>query len=844
MGNKAKRIISLVAAATMAASALALAACDTKPYGLKNPLSYTESNNDASSNGGFAVEKDGYVYFINGQALSDANNEYGKVQKGSLMRISKTNLESGKYDQADVVVPLLFVSGNVDSGIYIHGDYVYFATPTTDKDLDGNVLVGSLDFKRAKLDGSEVMSDYYFRTSTNSVQYRFVKGDDGDLYCMYVEDGALKSYNITKRSKEPTVLVKGAASGFIFDQDQNSDTVYYTMNVPNMFFGTDDQNNESYTQIYRVSATATVSVDASKASYTAKDGNKYSNTYDFNESFFKEKNKEAEEKKKKDDTVKIPYDLSDYTTYGYVNLGELVVDGIGSSQGEFAKPAPGKTEQFHDMTDYNAAISDAHKAEFTELNGYIYSLQSYENGGIYFTRTLVNSTDNDPKYLYYLADQTTESAEWNTVLGNNDFTVVSTNTTNASADAIYYVDNGVQTYLYVSGDKLIRESYDATAGVLNSITVSTGYTNRKLLFTKDNYLYTYLADEKSMYRIDYTAPTQDDYRENFGGEEYKDVRILEIEFNTAWYTPEFFGNVLLYNNAQTVNGTAYNYINAIDLSGSGANGMMTVAEMKALNEKYEEVTSFINGLKGDENLSSAVMTYFRTGKTNAVNELVNEYGDEALSANDLKEFNAYVERKLSDRKLVSVTQEKNDYTTKFKDENGEYYDVESYFFGLLGNNVSDEDSDAMLSAWKNTVYSVTATEEAAEGGLQWWHWVLIGVGSAIVVCGGVFLFFFLRKRSKAAMEERMRSSKPRKKIDTTDDKTIDVYADEAAEQTEEVESPAEEATEETVEDAVEEPVVEEAAETVEDAAPAEEATEEAPAEAAEEALAEDENKNE
>ena len=200
MGNKIKRIIGLVAAATMVSSTVALAACNNKPNSLKEPLSYTSSSNAATSNGGFAVEKDGYVYFINGQASSTAGNEYGNVTKASLMRVSKADLENGKYNNAQTVVPLLFVSGNTDSGIYIHGDYVYFATPTTDKDLNGNVLSGSLDFKRAKLDGTEVMSDYYFRTSSNSVQFRFVKGDDGVVYCMYVDGSVLKSFNTETRT--------------------------------------------------------------------------------------------------------------------------------------------------------------------------------------------------------------------------------------------------------------------------------------------------------------------------------------------------------------------------------------------------------------------------------------------------------------------------------------------------------------------------------------------------------------------------------------------------------------------------------------------------------------------
>jgi len=468
-------------------------------------------------------------------------------------------------------------------------------------------------------------------------------------------------------------------------------------------------------------------------------------------------------------------------------------------------------------------------------------LRSYDNGGIYFTRSLVNATENDENNLYYLADATIDAATWNTVTGNKKFDIVSTNVTNASADAFYYIDsNNGHTYLYVSGEKLVREYYDEASASLKKVEIAKkGFSGRKILYTVDNYLYTYNDSEKTLFRIDYTGEA-DDYNAILSSEEYSDVQILKIEFNTAWYAPEFFGDVLLYNDAQTVNGTSYNYIKAVNLKGES--GTMTVAELKDLNEKYTEVTDYINALKGDKKLSAAVMTYFRTGSKAAVNAVVAEYGADALSENDLKEFNAYVERKLSERKPTATSQQPNDYTDMFV-EDGKYYGVLSYFVGSIGAE-SKEDAEAMLNGWKATVYTETATEtENGENGLAWWAWVLIALGGVAVVGGGVVLGLYLSKRSKKAMEERMRTSKPRVKIDTTDDKSIDVYADETAEETTEadtVEEAAEEVSEEETEDTAEEAVeetTEEVVETaVEETAPVAEVAEETPvAEVVEEA---------
>ena len=131
----------------------------------------------------------------------------------------------------------------------------------------------------------------------------------------------------------------------------------------------------------------------------------------------------------------------------------------------------------------------------------------------------------------------------------------------------------------------------------------------------------------------------------------------------------------------------------------------------------------------------------------------------------------------------------------------------------MGDNYSEADKETLPENWKNSIYvDPSSDSETDEEGLAWWAWVLIAVGGAAVAVGGVFLVIYLRKRSKKAMEERMRNSKPRKKIDTTDDKTIDVYADDEAEET-----PAQEAEEapETAEETVEETVEEVAQETEE-----------------------------
>ena len=775
MRDNRKKIISLTVAAACLASAFSFTACSKKAWSLDETLSYASSETAATSNGGFAVEKGGYVYYINGSAAYDGNNTFGEVEKGALMRISNENLKAGNYGATETVVPLLFAAQNYDSGIYIFGDYVYFATPTTDKDLDGNVLSDSLDFKRAKLDGSETMSTAYFRLDNNSKQYRFVQTEEGgDVYCLYVDGSALKSFN-TQTGKE-TVLVKDSSATYYFDKtDATNPTVYYTLGVKKLI-DTDNAASEEYNQLYRVRVDATATVNADEASYTVT-GNGYEKTYDFDKAYLEEKNTEA-----KDDKKDAPYDFNDYTTYPYVNLGELVLDGIGSS-------SELKATQFSDKADYDAAMS---AGSLTELKGYTYAVQSVQNGGVYFKRSKVMAGTNEISALYYLADSAI-GANWNTVSENTKLNeegkIVSLNTTNASASALYTVESGKHTYYYLSGTILYKEAAPAIVGgeykesdPMEMARVASGSTLIKLegdnLFYRDGSNY--------LYMIDYTGEA-DEYHQ-LAGDRIEPVQFAAVELNTSWYSFEIFEDTILYNNAQTINSTAYNYIYA--------SKMDQADKMKARMENYTTVSNYFSDLS-DSDLTSLFRYYFRTGETSmydAVKDLYDDY--------EQNEFTAFSTR------TVSKNKAKTDYTDMFKDENGVYYDRESYFVNVLGAYTED-DKEAMDEGFAATLKTETEEEEE-DGGLAWWAIVLICVGGVLVAGGAAAIVVWQVQKAKKAKRDREATAiRSKKKIDTTDDKSIDVYADE----------------EETAEEETQTETVEETAETEAPALNAEEAEE-------------------
>ena len=792
--------LSIAAVALALASAVTLGGCG-KDY-------TTKVSGDISgavvSNGGFVVEKGNYVYFINGAESYTASNTYGKVNKGSLMRIAKTDLESGAYAKAETVVPMLFVSGDTTAGVYIYGDYVYYASPTTEKDPDtGKVKSDWISFKRSKLDGTDSMvKGYLKRLENRSAEYRFVQPEkDGAVYCLYVDGNNL--YSLNTSTKKTVTLVEGASDYFFNTTDLEDPNVYYTMSV------TERVDSETavaadYNQVYTVRADATASVNASKASYTTSTGT----TYDFDGTYLK-KNLDG-------------FKAEDYTTYPYVNLGTLVLDGVGFSE----------SYQDYRYTADKESVKDA-----SSQMGYTYTIQGYRTSGefkgLYFTKTEGGDTESDGSAtkLYYL-DSTVSGAEaWNTVTGNDstDVDVVALNDTNASADAVYLVEKDgtarKHTYLYYLTDD--TTIYKVVNGG-DPIPVAPSVASATLWKTEGNYLYYYSTGSEgfsgnNLSRVDYTGDKEDYsvYGETATDEDFGDyaaLPILEVDWKSDWYMPELLGTKLFYCNAQDFGGTSLNYVYVVDLAGK--DGMMTAPELKAYNEKYTEVKDYFEEFSSEyPNLKNALTYAFRAnveGADNYMTEALVEakklgYKDYYLyRESELKRFDAFLAHKDKDGK-------------EFKDENGKFYDRMSYYTNLLGK-MKASDVEKMEDAFKGMIQHAPELKEEEGTSTKQKVWIGVGIGAGVLALAAVAVVITITMKKKAKRKADIEATKVRKPaIDVKDDKSIDVYADDEPTVEETVEEAPVEEAETPVEETVAEAETE--AETVEEAPVAEETEE-------------------
>lgn len=741
MKSKFHKILSMALATVSVGATFALSSCGNQEYKGDVVTDY-DPRAAVSSNGGFAVQKGEYIYFINGMESPDAENKYGEVVKGALMRISQADLQAGKYDSAITIVPSVFAAQDFGGGIYIFDNYVYYATPTTDKNIKtGSVESDWLDFKRAKLDGTAAPEDYFFRAEQNNTTYRFVEEND-IVYCLYEENGALKSFD-TKNRVDRTLVV-GADTYFYDTVNTTNGNVYYTMSVT-----TETDFPEKYNQIYCVNAAAKATVNKvenGKASYTVEGGK----TYVFDAEKMEEANASAKENKQ--DEV---HDFDDYATYPYVNLGTLVLDGRG---------------KVSTLTQYNAAETESAKPVEANLNGYMYSLTTHTNGSLYFTRKDVEGSPAEDTKLYYLSTAQTAENTWNAYASNATLDVVAPNGAKLT-QALFTVVSGQHIYYYVEENSLYK--------VVNGETITmqkTGATGATLWKVEDNYLY-YIqtaeegANGSKLTRINVNG-TQQDYN-NAGpldGEDFVEYKAITMEWaqvNSSWYLPEFFGGVMLYCNEQAVGEISYNYVAAAPIG-------TTQKDLKDKNEAFENARKAIDECE-DLRTQKALEYYFQTGERTAFDAWTDLYTDEQK-----EEFNAFV-KNVEDGKQS----------------------LQKVFFANIGE-VKAEDAEAMSTYWKDSLEIKDDTADEEESSFPVWAIVLISVGGALLIGGVAFVLVWqAKKRKRQAMIDATVNAYKRPKIDTTDDKSIDVYADDAdvVETQETAKTPEEAPAEEPVEEA-------------------------------------------
>ena len=161
-------------------------------------LELPETNAAVVGNGGLAVQKGDYLYFVNGytsvSSLKDGNNrggdKYSAIYRAKLTDNELTYDEDGNLENYDIIVDK--ICGFEKTALYIFGDYIYYATPNTEKVVSDELISSNFeltDFYRAKLDGTNRTRIYKTNEKSDSTQFAFYKVNGIDDVYLALYDG-------------------------------------------------------------------------------------------------------------------------------------------------------------------------------------------------------------------------------------------------------------------------------------------------------------------------------------------------------------------------------------------------------------------------------------------------------------------------------------------------------------------------------------------------------------------------------------------------------------------------------------------------------------------------------
>lgn len=233
-------------------------ACDSRSEKEKK-FTYPSSDAEIVGNGGLAVQKGNYVYFVNGyKAVADAKSKKSKYNVGALM-LTKLD-ENGEIvkDENDLMHDDYFIKmssklcGYEASNLYIFGEYLYFATPCLENEKGDEVWAKErVIISRIKLDKTgKVETVYESGVKVSNLVYEYFETEN-DLYILALEKGesyyAKKGTDVLVRidatSKSSKVVAKNVKS---FAYNQSTNDVFYVQNEDGYVLNKYDvANNES-----------------------------------------------------------------------------------------------------------------------------------------------------------------------------------------------------------------------------------------------------------------------------------------------------------------------------------------------------------------------------------------------------------------------------------------------------------------------------------------------------------------------------------------------------------------------------------------------------------------------
>lgn len=228
-----KRFVKLALCLFLCVIAIGLTACGGKKKEV------VDTSIASYGNGGMVVTHGEYVYFVNGYSsyeIYTKDNLSTNFDVGGLYRAKLNSDKTLNYDKNGNVVGAEKLSGNLvgfeTTSLYIFGDYIYYVTPTTEVDKQGNLQTSKLDFCRIKIDGGKTERVYKSNSDAADIDFEFYYAE-GQVYLLVNENGTLKriicsgKFSVDTIDENVTSVALHKDEYNVFDSDSYKN-IFYT----------------------------------------------------------------------------------------------------------------------------------------------------------------------------------------------------------------------------------------------------------------------------------------------------------------------------------------------------------------------------------------------------------------------------------------------------------------------------------------------------------------------------------------------------------------------------------------------------------------------------------------
>jgi len=212
-----------------------------------SPLKNNPAKNDmVYSNGGIAVQKGDYIYYMNGfvsqaEVTKSSHNKYGNVKNGGIYRTKLNNGslifdEDNKISNSECVVPKL--AGYEQGNLYIFGNQLFYTSPNVQKNKYGDLQNDLMDFYMVNVNGTSNDRLYTSKSDYSSVKYGMKKFGNR-VYLLILDGSNLYKITINGDSASSATKIASDVTGALWSTQQNYDAtatynnefdkyVYYT----------------------------------------------------------------------------------------------------------------------------------------------------------------------------------------------------------------------------------------------------------------------------------------------------------------------------------------------------------------------------------------------------------------------------------------------------------------------------------------------------------------------------------------------------------------------------------------------------------------------------------------